>query len=206
MIVPAMNLEELRREVFKDLEIVMRKAHYTAQKVYQAYKPLREKEITLFFDYLSKYKNRWMYRIVMNKRETLYEYITYFHGRRGFSAIIPIQDKNRQSLVYFTDHFFKRYNERGRFNLPGIKEVIKAFMSRNVEIQNKRIEEFAPGKWELFSVTGQGVMLGTADDNAGIYKMNTFLTKDMLHPNQEQMFKEMQVHLNKYRDDTQVIE
>jgi len=139
MIVPAMTLAELRKEVFKDLEIVCRKAKYTAHEVYKAYKPIRDKKIVRFFDYLSKYKNRWIFRIEMTKHETLYEYLTYFHGRRGFSAIIPMRDNNKQALVYFTAHFFERYNERGHFNLHSIKEIIQLFMNRNVTLKRRDV-------------------------------------------------------------------
>ncbi|MBI3501006.1 MAG: hypothetical protein HY063_04365 [Bacteroidetes bacterium] len=200
MFVPAMTLDELRREFEKDLEIVNRKVAYTGEKIFKTHKPRGEQCIIHFLDYRSKYNNNWLFRFHVSKNERLCQTLTWFMGKKGMVALCMIYHHKIPYLVYFTGHMFERYCERNKLNLTSSKEIIRSFMNENKSFQIQDMEQFAPGMWEIFCVTSSGgIVLGTADRTKDIYRFNTYLSPDMLKTDQVALRAQLQETSLTYR-------
>jgi len=196
MLVPAMTLEEIRREVEKDFPIVHRKSSYVSNKMKRIFRDsLRQGNVVRFFDYVSKQKNKWIYKIELSNKPALITFMAYYYGAKGLNAVMMISDNN---MLYFSAHFFNRYNERRKLNLAMPHDIIRSFMSDNLQFSFKKLEEISAGVYTFFGVTDSGVALGTYYQNANLYKMNTFITSDMLTGNQVAMEEQLKARLVKY--------
>jgi len=79
MLVPAMTLKEVRREFEKDFEIIFRKATYVSHKLEKNLsKTMKEKGFVRFYDYFSKYKNKWIYRMHINKKQDIVSFMMFY--------------------------------------------------------------------------------------------------------------------------------
>lgn len=194
MLVPAMTLTDIRKEIEKDFPILHRKSGYITQKLSRLYSDsLREKKVTRFFDYQSKYKNKWIYKIELSKKKTNVTFLTYYYGKKGLTAIEPMSGN---TLLYFTAHFFNRYNERRKLNLTMPNDIMQAFLNDNMNFNFQRLEEFRPGVFKIFGVTQSGVVLGIYHVKLNFYKLNTFITSDMLKSGQTEMEQQLKDALN----------
>jgi hypothetical protein len=196
MLVPSMNLSEIRKEIDKDFQIVARKANYVLQDIIKANKPLRGKRIIKSFDYLSKHKNTWIYKWDIDKKITLPNYLIWYYGDRGLTAIEPFT--NSDYLFYYTSHYFKRYNERLNLQITDPKKLLHTFMNNHIAYTFQFLEQVSPNVWKFFAVTKNGVALGTCINSLKYYKMNTFITHDMLKGDQLQMKAFKSAELEKY--------
>ena len=185
MLVPAMNLVEVKKEIEKDSPILFRKIGYVAQKIDRHLK--KNKKITEFsevYEYYSKYKNYWLYKLYLKDKVLKYEAMIVYNDERGHSAIAVV-DQNH--LVYHTSHFFMRYNERLNLGLNNFKDIIKEFMKENEIYRFQQLEEVEPGIHKMFCILPSGVILGTFYKGLNIVKANTFISNDMLRNDQIKM-------------------
>jgi len=200
MLVPAMTLEEIRREVEKDYPIVHRKSSYVSRKLQRLLRnAIRENTVVRFFDYYSKQKNNWIYKIELNKKLPQITFAVYYYGDKGLTVIEPIASN---IMLYCTAHFFNRYNERRNLNLIMPNDIIRSFMNDNVQFTFKRLEEIYPGNYTVFGTTDSGITLGTFNASTNLYKLNTFITRDMLRGDQVEMEVQMKMMLGKYQSKT----
>ena len=123
MIVPSMSFEEMRKEIEKDFEILYRKAKFVTRKVEHDNSPLSNKRIIKYFDYYSKYKNTWIYKVDISKKYNIVSFMVYFYGDKGLNAFEKLT--NGESICYFTAHFFRRFNERCKLNLTVPNDIIR---------------------------------------------------------------------------------
>ena len=185
MLVPAMNLVEIKKEIEKDSPILFRKIGYVAKKIDRHLK--KNKKITEFsevYEYYSKYKNYWLYKLFLKDKVLKYEAMIVYNDIKGHSAIAVV-DKNH--LVYHTSHFFMRYNERLNLGLNNFKDIIKEFMKENEIYRFQQLEEIEPGIHKMFCILPSGVILGTFYKGLNIVKANTFISNDMLRNDQIKM-------------------
>src|SRR5205814_4869891 len=117
MLVPAMSLQEIRAEFDKDFPIIFRKSSYVCEQVHKRYKPRIDEVVEHVYDYTSKYKNTWLYKVMVSKKKSESRYLLYFYGARGLVGIQPCTIQNETVLIYLTAHFINRYNERLKLNL-----------------------------------------------------------------------------------------
>jgi len=197
MLVPSMSIDELRIEMGKDMLILMRKSDYVAHKLMRAHMPLKDKHIVRFYDYYSKYKNNWIYRIEMTKKITLFSYMAYFETPKGINAMYMLQPQ--LALCYFTSHVFNRYNERTKLNLVKPIEIMQSFMNNNGQMQAETLEETSAKIAKVFVVSDSGVLLGWYDGEKKFYKFNTFITHEMLKGDQLEREAELKLQLEKYK-------
>ncbi|MCG3166273.1 MAG: hypothetical protein POELPBGB_02051 [Bacteroidia bacterium] len=196
MLVSSMNLSEIRKEINKDIDIVVRKSMFVAEDVRKANAPLRGKRIIQTFDYVSKHKNNWIYRIDIDKRGILSNYLAWYYNDRGLAGIEAFP--NSEYLLYFTTHYFKRYNERMNFGITEPKVLLHTFMNNHTAYTFQNLEEVSPGIWKIFAVTKNGVALGTCITSLKFVKMNTFITHSMLKGNQLEIEAQKKEELQKY--------
>lgn len=196
MLVPAMNLAEIRKEIAKDFEIVERKSLYVMKDLKRQHAPLRDKRIIKVYDYHSKFKNNWIFKLDVDKRASISVYLVWYIGNRGLTAIQTFTKTN--CLFYYTSHYFKRYNERLNLGINDPKKLLHTFMHNHLAYKFEFLEEIAPGVLKFFAYTKNGVALGTYIHSQNYYKMNTFITHDMLKGNQLEIQAFKKAELDKY--------
>ncbi len=199
MIVPSMNFEEIRKELQKELPIMLRKAGYVADDLAKALKPKRDEQYVRYFDYLSKYKNKWIYRVLVTKKRNYFSVLLYDYDYKGLRGLTMMGESLDDYIFMFTSHFFKRYNERRKLNLIKPNDILKAFMEDNLTFEVLPLEDIAPNMESIFCITNTGTILGTADTKLKLYRMNTFLTNDMLHKDQTKIAAQLMEEFNSER-------
>ena len=203
MIVPSMTLTEIRRELYKDVPILKRKIIYVTDDMKKHL--TKQSTATLyerFFDYNSKYKNQWIYRIGFLNMKTNNSMILMFHNGKGHAGIIVTSELQ---LVYHTAHFFQRFNERCNLGFTDYKDVVHAYLHDNSRLQFTTLDQIEPGVFTIFSVINKGIILGTFNSGIDLVKANTFLPNHMLNKNQNELKNELAEKLNKYKDHSQLL-
>lgn len=197
MILPTMTLEEIRKEIEKDFPILYRKMNYVANDLKKKLsKDTKRKGFIEFFDYYSKYKNHWIYKIEITKTTFFNLAMLLYHDDKGFAGISVTHEMN---IIYHTGHFFKRYNERRKLGLNSTTDIVKAFLTENTICQFNELEEIEPGIFKTFCIIPTGIMLGIFNRPIMLIKANTFLTNDMLFKNQIELKAQIKDELEKYK-------
>jgi hypothetical protein len=199
MLVPSMTLPELRKEFEKDYSIVVRKSGYLARDIKHKFKPHGDQRIIKHYDYYSKYKNNWVIRVEGTKKLYSFAYMAYYYNEIGLAGVS--RSFGDHSLMYFTSHFFKRYNERLNLNLTLPKDIIRAYLDGNDTFYSQILEELSPGLFKMFAQMSRGWALGTLDRNLKFLKMNTFITYEMLKGDQIEKNEALKGFLDKYKAD-----
>ncbi len=184
MIVPSMNMVEIKNEWEKEFPIIFRKATYVAKEIHKTLKLSKDGEIVKYFDYLSKYKNNWIYSICLTKKRDYFIFLVYNYDRQGLNAYTVMGGDDNYMFV-FTAHFFKRYNERRKLNLVKPNDILRAFMDDNHSFSVQPLDDLNENMNNIICTSDTGVLLGTADTKQKIYRMNTYLTNDMLKEDQK---------------------
>jgi len=182
MLVPSMTLSEIRRELDKDFPIVHRKGEYLLEDLKRISRRTRVENIVKFYDYYSKQKNNWIIRVETLKKGGYMGCLAYYYGNSGLVCVIKLA--NDDHILYHTAHFFKRFNERLHLNLTNPNDIMRAYLNENPSIQLKAVSVIKPGFYSFFSASPHGYGLGTCDQEQKFYKMNTFITHDMLRGDQ----------------------
>ena len=185
MLVPSMTLEEIRKEIDKDYPILFRKAGYVMHKLERVLsKPEKEQGFVHFYDYCSKYKNHWIYRIQITKKESSVSCLLLYHNDRGHVAIGATPDR---TIVYYTGHFFERFNQRCKLGLKSLDDIYHAYLNSICRFGFIDIEEIAPDVFKTFCVIESGIILGMHNRRLKLFKANTFISNDMLRNDQLQL-------------------
>jgi len=185
MLVPAMTLEDIRREIEKELPIVQRKGAYVSHKLQRVLADRsRRQKVVRCFDYQSKFKNSWIYKIEFTKKEAAITFLIYYYGDRGLTAVCPIEN---DTLVYCTGHFFNRYNERKKLNLIRPNDIMRSFLEATPDFKFQNLTQINPGIFETFAVIDGGIALGTFYQQYRLYKLNTFIAADMMRHDQREL-------------------
>jgi hypothetical protein len=157
----------------------------------------KSKGYVKFFNYCSKFKNNWIYRVTIKNKESGYDAILLYHNGKGHAAVTVTRDLN---LVYHTGHFFERYNERRKLGLNTITEIIHAYMNENDVYHWKDGDEITPGTVTMFCVIPSGIVLGTYNKKLDFVKANTFVPHNMLTGRQKELSEELSKALEKDKD------
>ena len=200
MLVPSMNLEEIKKEIAKDFSVVFRKATYLEKELKHNLKHRHfEKEIR-FHDYLSKYKNNWIIRVEEQKKGSMVTFITWYYNETGLTAIIPVE--NNDYLSFYTAGFFKSFNERMQLNLTLPNDIIRAYADENLITEDVKLGYCAKGIYKFYCHTPHGYVLGTCDEYQKFYKIYAFMTREMLKGRQGELEKVMNEEVEKYLERT----
>jgi len=196
MLLPSMTLEEIRKEVDKDYEILVRKINYHSLDIKKRLSKYElEKGYEYYFDYLSKYKNKWICRLVLDKKGCLYSSLLIYRNYRGHVCISPSRTKD---ITYFTGHFFERYNERCKLGFTNFNDIVKHYMKEMGRFNYEILNEIEPGISKIFCTTSQGIVLGMYNKEYNLIKANTFIPNEMLTENQATLKNELNFALDKY--------
>jgi hypothetical protein len=189
MLVPAMTINEIRRDIDKDYPSVKSKASYMAHKVARIFGPGKDKNVVRFFEYCSFNKNKWIYKIQIHKKQEHFLLFTYYYNNKGLNAFSLLEPFDY--LLHFTGHFFARYNQRLQLNLVQPNDIIRAYMEENSSYTFYKRKIISKGIVKIFCLTEKGIILGTQDDNTKVYHMNTFIPYFMLSNRKIKTIEEM---------------
>ncbi len=189
MLIPTMTLHEIRKDLDKDYPSVKNKAAHMAHKVARVFGPGKDKSVIRFFEYCSFNKNKWIYKVQINKKQEQFQLFTYYYNNKGLNAFSLLEQFDY--LLHFTGHFFQRYNQRLRLNLVQPNDVIRAYMEENVSYTFYKRKVISKGITKIFCLTERGIILGTQDDNTKVYHMNTFIPYFMLGNKKIKVIEEM---------------
>lgn len=178
MLVPAMTLSEIRKEILSDFIVVKRKVFYLGEKIIKEMRKHHIKNDVRFVDYLSKQKNTWLFLFQYEHKDVSIGTTVYYYGRTGL-VVITI-DVGKERLHFHTAHFIRRYNERRNLGLVKPEDIIRKYLKDNRQISYQRLEEIAPGVHRIFGVIQTGIVLGYSNSNLNMIKLNTYITHEML--------------------------
>jgi hypothetical protein len=199
MLVPSMTLKEIKKEIAKDAPIVFRKCSYLEHDLARATNPHGKEKVVRFYDYLSKYKNNWLIRLELTRREFANSFMVYYYNEIGLAGIMVTP--NDEAITYHTSHFFKRFNERLHLNLVTPKEIMRAFMNECTGYHAKKMEMISPGVHKMFCASESGYSFGIDDENNNYWRMNTFITHEMLKEGQKPLAEFLSSKMEKYLKD-----
>ncbi len=203
MIVPSMNLDELKKEIDKDHAILFRKSVFVGHQLEREYRLKSNERKKISYDYFSKHKNNWVYFFDITKNNTVCSFMIYYYSDRGLNAFLKLDDNT--SFVFFSAHFFTRYNERLKLNYTSPKQMIHYFISNNTGFIFQKIDMIDNTRYKFFCKFKDGIALGTMDLETKIYKMNTFITQDMLFGDQQDLNDNLNKQLDKYLQDSKIL-
>lgn len=199
MLVPAMTLPEVRKEVLKDLVIVKRKIIYVSQAIIKEARKHHLKTHERYMDYVSTQKNTWIFHFRYSHKEVYIGTIVYFYGVNGLAALTI--DMKEEALHYHTGHFFKRYNERRNLGLVKPEDIIRVYIKDNTQISYQPLEKIATGLQTIFGLISTGIVLGYKNSNINMLVLNTYITHEMLKGQQLTMEDYLKVKLSLYKPD-----
>jgi hypothetical protein len=185
MLVPAMNIEEIRKDLNKDYAILFRKAGYVAQKLLKVIKPAKDKVITRVFDYYSGSKNKWLYKLSISQTKQQAFLLAYYTGPKGLSAFSKLGTTDY--LLQYTAHFFERYNERTALGLSDKTEIMRAYINDAETFSFHKRAQLKKGIFKIYGITQKGLILGTLDENLKVYHLNTFIPFALLNHRQSDL-------------------
>ena len=193
MIVPSMNSEELLVEVYKDLEVVNRKANYLMQGLRRQAIKSRGKYIQRVYDYISLRHNNWFIIVDYDVKGYQKTMVAYYSGQYGLNGILVNGDK--ESLMIFTSHFLDRYNERFlRRNGVSHLELLKRFIPAN-SVQTIMLgQRINRNEEQIFVRLNEGVGLGYKEylsRGKAIYHFKTFISNEMILEHQIDDFNDL---------------
>ena len=192
-----MTLDEIRREIEKDYPIFSRKLGYVAHDIGKKLSnDVKKKGYLQFFDYISKYKNHWIYKLQISGKKSVSYGMLLYHNGRGHAGIFVTPDLN---ITYHTGHFFERYNERRGLGLRTLKEIICMFLVENDVFGFQELEEIDKGIFKVFGIIPSGIVLGLFNKPLKLVKANTFVANETLTHNQKELTEKLKETLEKYK-------
>ena len=184
-----MTHEELVREIFKDYDIVIRKAVHLMQGLRRKALKSKDKHVHKIFDYKSMQQNNWLIFVDYLVKDPTFIVVVYYLDIAGFNAIMVTSDQ--RSLVHYSSHFLERYNERFlKHESINKLDLLKRFLYQNPIIQTKRVSETDEYKNRFFGRLKEGIGLGYFEVVSihSIYFCKTFISNDMIFESQQRVF------------------
>lgn len=191
MIVASMDHLELKKEVLRDFQKLR---DTTEERLASAYDKERRKfKIEKTRSYPKVYpvktasKNNWLIFFKKAPAQEIYKgfdtmnvcYVVYFYGSAGLS-VINIAPGH---LELYYGHFFKRYNERMKLGFDNTLDAVKKFFSNGgfgiYSIVKKDGKDYSIG------ISGDGILLGEAKHNRQWVINKTFISRDIMRPDQD---------------------
>jgi hypothetical protein len=212
MIVPSMTVEEIHKEVFKDIEnlqyklddckkdfgkAVLKVSRYPFTKSYDC--KTREKKNLFIFNFMALKRGNWKNPILgINGIYSRPE------GKYAFSITIEMN-----LISIFPPHFFKRYRERILTDEAILEEDTIRLYFKNTwgfmaSVVNENFESVyhcfeaddKNDKISFVAATSEGYCFGEKHGNVNIIK--TIISEDMVYDNQKFLFHELKTAFNKF--------
>lgn len=198
MLVDTMDHIEITNEIKKDKQKIYATTLLRLGEEYERErKKLKiEKKRTYTKEYCIKTakKNNWIIflrkapskEIFKNKYDLQVTSIVYYYNNTGLRVF---NCTNIETLAVYNGHFFTRYNERLKLNLSKPLDIVKHFfrynsyMARDLVKKNRR--------YYVISFCRDGLVLGELQYGFLWLVNKTFVSKDLLKPEQDEAEKEI---------------
>jgi len=142
-----------------------------------------------FHDYRSPAQINWLVTLHCAKKAERMFLTAWWHAKGlGLEAFNVMPD----GAIYFDTHFFQRYRER-ESEQEDVLGNMAQFLLINHDITLKRLPTMRHGLPEVVGISREGLFLGTERPGA-IFACDTYLSVDMLRPDQLRLYSEMQHH------------
>lgn len=178
-----MTSKELLIEIFKDFEIVQRKAMYLTDGLRRKAVKSRSKYVQRFYDYRSRQYNNWIINVDYFVGHPCFTVVAYYVDDYGLNGMRV--DTDNKSLTQFTPHFLERYNERflKQGNLSKL-ELLKQFISKNSMEAIKYLSDRETKQIQIFGKFKEGIGLSYkeafSDIGKEIVHYKTFISNEMI--------------------------
>jgi len=180
MIVPAMNSDEIVKEILLDLPKVRHKINFFSTILRRAAIKSKSKSIVKCWDYKSPRKNDWV--ILIKTTPSYYSIVTTAHylNKMGFNCLSINSDGD---LHHYSGHYLERYNERflNQHNLSKL-DLFKQYIKHNSLVT---VEVLSPDGLEIKKIivkVNDGIAFGTIEiiDGHKVFDYRTFISNDMV--------------------------
>jgi len=163
-----MTIADIRRELQKDVPILLRKITYVIQDLEKhSSKEAQKQGFVRYYDYTSKFRNHWIYRVHINRKQSDGSNMLVYHNGKGHAGITV---SPQFEIIYHSPHFFQRYNERRKLGLTDVFDIIRVYMNESQAVLFEDLEDIRPGVTKVFGQIPSGVVLGTLDTNIMLAK------------------------------------
>jgi hypothetical protein len=180
MIVPAMNSEEIIREVFLDLPSVIRKSHNFAHDQRRLAIKSKHKTAINCYDYKSPRKNEWILFLKSTPSFCGSIIAVHYLNKLGFNCLIITQD---HAFHHFSGHFLERYNERFlKYDNFSKLEIFKDYIHKNIYLTSEDLDTDEYKIKRCMIKIENGIAFGTKEEINGYQVMDfkTFISNDMV--------------------------
>jgi hypothetical protein len=195
MLLSNMNTSEIKTQLRRDYEKLEKS---TLPRLCQEYDRERkrlkiDKERTWAKAYTVKTasKNNWI--ISLQKRPTMERYkgleavigcpVTYYYDHVGL--VVLHWTPGTEIVQSYNGHFFERYNERMALGLTSPLEIVKYFFQYNGHAHYVTFQK--DGTCHLVGFSKDGLMLGLYHEKDNWMKWKTFVSRDLVREDQEEM-------------------
>lgn len=189
MLVPSMNLQELRVEANAEYEVLVKSS--TLQRLTGEYilerhkKKIKHNErYVRFYNIKSKKKNNWLIMICPKDEVKFITSIDdfsslcilYYHSDKGLRFIVTTPTK---IISVYNEHLFTRYKERMHLDISGTIEIAKHYFERNNSgvFQSFPLDEFTR---KIIGVESNGFALGELhfSNSSIVMYYKTFISRE----------------------------
>lgn len=193
-----MNDTELTLEVRRDYEKLLNSSF---ARLFREYDRERKKlKIDKTRVYTKEYsiktasKNNWLIFLRKKPSEKNYNGIksitgaamVYYRNALGLRVFNPVHEK---IMVVYNGHFFNRYNERLNLNLADSIDIVKHYCKHNADVTLTLTEQ--KGGDFVMGFCRDGIELGEYQHDAAWLVMKTFVSNDMMRPDQDEVAKNL---------------
>lgn len=198
MIVPAMNTDEIIREIVLDLPSVLRKHSSYSKNVRRAAIKAKTKTIHMFYEYKSPRRNDWVVFLKATPSVCSMVYAVHYLNKQGFNFMAVHLDS---AFFHYSGHFIERYNERF-LNLQSLSrfEIFKSFIRHNSISISEELNLDNTDKKRVMIKLNDGIAFGTYEetDDYTITNYKTFISNDMVLSFQNDDVNTVNNNYNKY--------
>jgi hypothetical protein len=188
MIVPSMNLFEIRNALIKDYEREIMLKCKNLKLIYKGkWERNGRKDFTETVPYVSTTKNKWYLIVTCKEGRISFNPYVISYDHVGIIALNFLFGFQTHKVMYFNTHFFKRYRERLQLNIEKPEDLVKYFFRKNA-VMLPSYYPMEDGTSQLFCWLGNGVGLGKhfQDAKGEIHQFKTFVDNSLLREDQKE--------------------
>lgn len=191
MLVNTMSDQEILNEIRRDYNSCREKINYYHDKFKRA---LRKKSSCIdYYKLISPNGNEWNTFYISRGFEMFYKHYVFLRNNDGSYKVLSVNlDKTGViGVTIFSSHFFQRYQERYYKNEKySFRELFLKFLTRNNYFLSIDTDDGG------YTIMSDGIGLTYLGEIETVCYVNTFITKDMLKPNQ---LKKLDILLELYK-------
>lgn len=196
MIVPSMNYGEVYNELINDFRSVKVKTVAASRALQQLLVRKKQTHCSQLICYRTARNNTW--HIYLNVKPQSVHYVFYITTRDAWSSVTYQiafdQANNVNYLVKLYKHFFERYNERLFLGLSKHEQVVKHYITHNVDNEIGLSQVLPTGQRLVEFVYGNGIGIGWEDKEKKFICLKTFIANSTLTKTQKCLADHIRSH------------